>query len=210
MVSYLYFSDSSTLDGKCVGNSGATGVFGAGLADKSVTNIEIPSKVGTTKVVEIGYNSFRGTGIVSIVIPRTVKLIKRYAFFQCLKLSKVLFEERSGLEEWFANPFYDCALLKMINLPPSLKTIEYYGSNNLFFHNMANLECVSYLGETDFSSNEIFKDSKIPEIHVSSKYPKTAFGGQTVIKDNKVCVPFVSNKSKRENRFIKKMISAFL
>ena len=62
---------------------------------------------------------------------------------------------------------------------------------------MSILECVSYLGETDFSTHNIFLNSKIPVIYVSPKYPKETIGGQPVTRESKNCVePYNSNKSK--------------
>lgn len=98
--------------------------------------------------VEIQSNQFSGRNdLESIIIPRSVKVIRSGAFYLCKNLKKVKFEDGSslksiehyafqncfslneinfpeGLEQLRAHSFWCCSNLKNIKLPKSLKIID--------------------------------------------------------------------------------------
>ena len=181
---YLSFSRSTNYDGYVVGTS-SSGTLGNGLLNKSVKIVQIPSSFNSIQVVEVGYRAFRGTGITSVFIPKTVKYLGYACFCNCESLSDVRFEPNSQLEKAGMDVFGVCYSLINIDLPASLKTLEY---NKYFylFDGMNSLEFCSYLGTTDFASAYIFKNS--PTIRVSSSYPSDQFGRKTVTyKDGSTC-----------------------
>lgn len=115
------------------------------LIENSSTNMDYIVPQGT---VEIESNQFSGRNdLVSIIIPRSVKVIRSGAFYLCKNLKKVKFEDGSslksiehyvfqncfnlseinlpeGLEQLRAHSFWCCSSLKNIKLPKSLKIID--------------------------------------------------------------------------------------
>ena len=87
-------------------------------------------KDGKTALTEIGaYAFYYANGLASITIPKTVKEIKNYAFYASSttgKLSSVIFEENSQLEEIYPYAFYYTRQLKTITIPKTVKNIHYY------------------------------------------------------------------------------------
>ena len=74
----------------------------AGIGDCTDTDIIIPSYAPNgDKVVEIGYRAFAwNEEIKSVTIPKSVKLIEKSAFHDCLYLNRVTFEGPKG---WMCN-----------------------------------------------------------------------------------------------------------
>ncbi|MCH2717618.1 leucine-rich repeat domain-containing protein, partial [Listeria monocytogenes] len=71
-----------------------------------------------------GEGSFYNTGLESIAIPNSVKIIRKAAFQQNLKLETVTFEQDSQLETIEERGFKNCEKLTQITLPDSLVTTE--------------------------------------------------------------------------------------
>ena len=177
---YLNIGDSTYKTGyKAVGISTS---YGNGLWNTSFTEIQIPSTFDGKKVIEIRKSAFRETQITKIFIPKTILFIDKGAFYKCYQLSEVRFEEESHLEKIGAQCFYGCTKLEKIDLPASIKTIISSSSSQLFFETNK-LNCVSYLGTTNFESNYFF--SKTPsKILVSPSYPSNKFGQKNITKNN--------------------------
>ncbi len=78
-------------------------------------------------VTAIGDLAFDGCqAITSVVIPKTVKLIGRQGFYNCMALKTVTFQNasQSALETIEASAFLYNSELTSINLPQSIKTIK--------------------------------------------------------------------------------------
>ncbi len=78
----------------------------------TLRSVEIPASVK-----EIGYESFRESGLTSLALPG-VQTIKSYAFQDCKKLATVEFAE--GLKSFEWNAFRGCTALTEIDLPSTL------------------------------------------------------------------------------------------
>ena len=75
-------------------------------------------------ITEIGEYAFYGcSGITSILIPDSVKVIERAAFADCIKLEKVTFSEHSSLESIGDGAFSGCISLKSFAIPSGAKCI---------------------------------------------------------------------------------------
>lgn len=67
----------------------------------------------------------RDNDLVSIIIPAHIQSIERNAFAVCQKLETVDFEADSQLTKLGMGAFTECQNLRNINLPQSLKSIDY-------------------------------------------------------------------------------------
>jgi len=103
-----------------------TGYTGAG------GKVTIPAVIENLPVVEIGENSFRGSGggagdpragdgITSVIVPIGVRKIGRGAFSDCRSLISVTMPDT--VEEIMAVAFRGCTSLVSVNLPASLKMV---------------------------------------------------------------------------------------
>jgi hypothetical protein len=185
---YLLLSDSTNSSGKLLvgqsATSGSSGSSGCGLTDKNVRAVEIPSTYNGKEVVEIGYNSFRGTGITSVFIPNTILCIYYCAFHSCSSLAIVRFEEGSRVWKFGLYVLAWDYSLKKIDFPASVTSIE-TSSGGIFFRDVS-LDCFSYAGTTDFSSStRIFET--VTTVYVSNSYQPSTFAGKTVTKGTKTC-----------------------
>ncbi len=111
----------------------------------------IPSKVGGCNVTAIGSGCFKGKGITSVYIPKTVSTIDSSAFSGCKNLKTVYC---MGAEDIYigASAFEGCSSLKTVALSTSTQSI---GSN--CFSNCSSLtsitipETVTSIGANAFS-----------------------------------------------------------
>ncbi|MDE6029808.1 MAG: leucine-rich repeat protein [Clostridiales bacterium] len=90
---------------------------------------------GNTALDDIGIYAFNNTGIVSIVIPKSVTKFRYYAFYNCAKLTKVEFEAGSGVTGFQATTasnigssvdsrnFANCPMLETVILPENITFI---------------------------------------------------------------------------------------
>lgn len=86
--------------------------------------ITIPAEIDGHKVVEIGPNAFElKSGITSIRIPSSVKLVEQNAFAYMSDLTSVYFED--GTEQIGRRVFMSCYALSSVRLPNTLKIIEH-------------------------------------------------------------------------------------
>ena len=77
--------------------------------------------VGESIVNIAGATAFRETGLTSVSLPSTLKVLPQETFEKCYSLTTVTLAE--GLEEIGHGAFYDCKALTEITLPASLKKI---------------------------------------------------------------------------------------
>ncbi|PXV89571.1 Ig-like protein group 2 [Lachnotalea glycerini] len=96
------------------------------------TDITIPDTVDGYQVTNIGVDAFyKNKTIVSVVIPKTVKIIEQFAFYNAINLREVTIE--NGCEKILANAFGLCSNLTKIVIPKSVTTFEYVDSGNKIF-----------------------------------------------------------------------------
>lgn len=78
----------------------------------------------TWTVTAIGEWAFKNSDITSVIIPKTIKVIDKYAFYNCTKLNSVTFSE--GLMTIGSHAFDQCKALTSISFPNTVKIIEDY------------------------------------------------------------------------------------
>lgn len=84
----------------------------------TIKSVKLPSTLR-----EISNKAFRGTPITEITIPASVKIIQGSAFYECKKLTKVVFE--SDEMEELHGCFQNCTSLKSIKLPRKVGLMSY-------------------------------------------------------------------------------------
>ena len=103
---------------------------GSGLSG----DVVIPDKIHGMTVVSIESRAFESnTGITSVTIPGTVKIVGQYAFRGCTNLKKITLQEGVWQIDYYT--FAGCTNLTEVKLPSTLNYIE-----NLAFRGCANLE----------------------------------------------------------------------
>ncbi len=85
-------------------------------------NIVIPSKYNGKPVTEIYQNAFKGSEIVSVNIPKSVKIIGEGAFEECRMLKSVTIA--AGTEIIKERAFYQCSNLLIVEMPNTITEIE--------------------------------------------------------------------------------------
>lgn len=99
---------------------GGNSVEVAGCTRKVPQNVTIPSTVsnrGKTYIVErIGKDAFENSGLLSVVLPNTIKSIGEHAF---RKSSLESIKLPIGLERIEDGAFYECSSLKYVYFPPT-------------------------------------------------------------------------------------------
>jgi len=85
-------------------------------------DVIIPSMIEDFPIVKLGYDSFKETKIVSVIIPNSVTIIDRECFSKCKYLEKVTLPK--GLESLGGSCFYECEALKEIVLSQGLVKIS--------------------------------------------------------------------------------------
>ena len=83
----------------------------------------------------IGERAFKGSSLIGISVPESVKRIDYGAFALCNRLKKVDIPVNGSLEEIFENAFQDCNGLRSFTLPNNLtylKANAFYGCNALW------------------------------------------------------------------------------
>ncbi len=84
----------------------------------NLNSVTLPSNLLT-----IGDYAFRKTGLTSINIPETLTTLGAESFYNCSKLSTVIFESPSALKEIKGSCFSDCDSLKFITIPSQVTSI---------------------------------------------------------------------------------------
>ncbi len=84
---------------------------------------ELKSVTMPDSVTSIGTAAFAQTGLVSVKIPKGVRVLNNSLFSECTDLVSIVLPE--GLTAIRNSAFYACPRLRSINLPKSLRTIGY-------------------------------------------------------------------------------------
>ena len=178
---YLNIGESEYKKGyKSIGTSNNDG---NGLNDTSVTEVQIPSRIDSRRVIELRSKAFSNTNIEKIFIPNSILSIGNSTFLNCTQLSEVRFEEGSRLEVLGHQNFYCCSKLEKIDFPASINVLNSNSPAATLFFGASMISCVSYLGKTNFESVKLFLT--VPSrILVSSLYPSSIFGKQNVTQSN--------------------------
>jgi hypothetical protein len=165
--------------GHNVGDNGACSLCGqsfftAGLSFSAVgsgymvsgysgtaTTVEIPSTYNGSAVVAIGFGAFEGSGISSISIPSSVRVIESNAFKNCTSLSSISLP--SGLEELGSGAFYNCTGLSSVSIPSGLDTL-----NSEVFRGCSGLNSVSIPSNIEsIGENAFYGCSSLTSVSIS-------------------------------------------
>ena len=135
----------------------------------------------------INCDSFWGTNIVNLVIPKSVTTINNYSFSSMYSLTSIIFEVGSKLKNVGTYFILTTNSLTRIVLPPSLRKIE----GVLFTSSNASPFEFVYCGANVLENANLTSPSNI-KAYVTERYPKDALiGGITpsLINDNS-CFPY--------------------
>ena len=138
------------------------------------TIINIPKKIDDYIVVKIAENAFiEHPSLISVSIPKTVRVIGSYAFASCKKLRKVVFEE--GLQYINNWAFISCNI-EDITLPNSL---IFLGEN-------------AFLGSKCYDKIKIWRDNhkRLSQIHNKPKYDICIVPSKAVSDPKKISKSF--------------------
>lgn len=129
---------------------------------------------------KIGESAFANSGITSVDIPESVRIIQQHAFRECNNLKSVTI--KNGVSEISQRLFRNCISLESISLPDSIKYIAPY-----VFQGCAALKSIKIPENVDQISCGCFKScaslEKV-ELPASLKYINTAaFNGCSLIKE---------------------------
>ncbi len=176
---------------------------------ESLKEIELPSGI-----TEMGDSTFSYSGIESIVIPKGVTLIPERAFEECLYLESVTLSDKIEKIDKYA--FYHTPSLKGIDLPESLRVIEYAAFNRsglegelvipegveemywktFFDTDITKLSLPSTLTHMDYA---IFGMTPLTEITVDEDNPVyTSYEGCLYSKDMTVLYMYTNGDGKEE------------
>lgn len=95
--------------------------YSVALKDKSVTEIEIPTKDKDYKKPITVVTGFTSESLIKVTVPEGITTIQSNAFSGCKALKKVELPET--LEKIESSAFSDCTSLEQITLPYGLKVI---------------------------------------------------------------------------------------
>ena len=160
------------------------------LTDASACSGDVVLPEGITAIMNViggqndGNGAFQGTSITSIVIPSSVTFIGVRAFRGASNLKSVSFSANSHLVGIDSLAFSDDALLKEINLPPSLLNIadSAFRSDQLLT-NLVLPEGLQTIGSYAFNSDYSLKSISIPST-LQSIAPYSFSGDQSISEVN--------------------------
>lgn len=94
------------------------------VGDKPLRDLRRLSEVVIPEGVEtIESNWFSHSDIESVTIPKSVKVIEKYAFYKCEKLNRVSFQEESQLERIGQGCFWGTGIQRIV-IPRGVKEIQ--------------------------------------------------------------------------------------
>ena len=170
------------------------------FCDLSVEHYDLPEGL-----IEIGKSAFKNNAnIKDITIPKSVKIIKRYAFSNCKKLKTVLFLGRPKFEEYVfertaiseetidftifgeiipRGTFYEGTGLNCVTIPKTVNTI---GDNAFAYSTVrcVDLGSVEYIQERAFAGCKNLKSISLP--NTLKEIPFGAFSSCILLKDVKI------------------------
>lgn len=101
------------------------GYLVTGIGTCKDENIIIPDAYDNFPVVSIHHDAFKNCKtILSVKIPASVNTIGNEAFYDCLNLKEVIFEEGSNLTSIGKSAFYNCTGLKSVKIPASVTLLD--------------------------------------------------------------------------------------
>ena len=118
---------------------------------KDVETLVIPSEIDGKPVTKIGKDAFEYHDFKKVVIPNTVKVIERNAFYSCGKLSEVVIP--SSVTKIGTRAFYNCTSLSNVVIPSGVATIDSYA---FYYTNIKNIvipSSVTSMGSYVFNVN---------------------------------------------------------
>ena len=124
------------------------------FGNQNITSVKIPNTV-----TEMGWISFAGSSIKSVIIPGSIKNISKTAFEHCINLENV--EIGDGVQTIENTAFSQCGKIKEINLPSSVTKIE-----SGAFRGCDGLETFNY-GENIVVADGAFLGTKFDSVVVS-------------------------------------------
>lgn len=136
----------------------------------------------------INTDSFWGTAITNIVIPKSVETLNNHAFSSLSSLTTLIFEVGSKLKTIDNFAFKSTDSLKRVVLPPELKSIGY----TLFHSSTSSSIVLIYCGKNVLSESTALTSPSAVKAYVTNLYPKnTKIGGVTpeIVNDN-TCTPY--------------------
>ena len=119
----------------------AGGYAFTGVGNCKDKNVVIPSEVNGVPVVAVADNAFKYSDVESVVIPASVKVVGRDAFFACSSLKSVVIEGATAIDDY---AFFGCGKLTTVTICGSVKSI---GANA--FGSCHKLATVYYEGTAD-------------------------------------------------------------
>ncbi|MBE7061128.1 MAG: hypothetical protein E7382_01165 [Clostridiales bacterium] len=134
-----------------------------GMYNSSITHIAIPTTHRGLPVISISELAFvNQENLVSVEIPSCITRIEQDAFYNCINLETITFEEGSSLESIGSYAFYNCTSLTKIEIPDSVKKIgnyAFYGCSSLesavLSDNLTSIDSYTFNRCSSLSSIEI-------------------------------------------------------
>ncbi|MDR0690781.1 MAG: leucine-rich repeat domain-containing protein [Streptococcaceae bacterium] len=153
-----------------LGNSATAKVISVGSGHFTDGKVTIPEKITvnevTYEVTEINERVFRNNSeIKEVEIPASIKIIGKFAFFECSNLTSATFAENSKLTKIEEGTFQDCKSLESIEIPATVNTIgkfAFSGCSNLTSATFAENSQLTEIKQTTFWNCKSLKSIKIP------------------------------------------------
>lgn len=115
----------------------------------SSKDITIPEVLDRKYVSKIGDEAFLKSDVKKVTLPKTVKSIGNYAFYECTNLKEVSL--KAGLNEIEVYAFYGCSTLENIVIPDTVTSIGRY-----CFEGCSSLASVTLSNELTEIQNDTF------------------------------------------------------
>ena len=123
---------------------------------QSLTAYTIPAHV-----TEIGTDVLRGTGVITLTVPKELASVSQYTFAYLPELKSVIFEEgRTIIPSWY---MHGCPKLESITLPQSLEKIGMHAFSDCTALERIDVpDSVTYIGDYAFSSCTSLREITLP------------------------------------------------
>lgn len=131
---------------------------------KGCSNITAVCLPSTLKTIE--HDSFYGTSITSLIIPRSVEILKYAAFSTMSSLVSIMFESGSNLRVIEDRVFAYCSKLKKIVLPSKIKIMY---SEIFWLLNGATID-LYYCGIKEATNSTFQSSTSTFEVYVTESY----------------------------------------
>lgn len=114
-------------------------------------------------IIEIGYRAFQSCSASEVTFPKFLKTLEKWCFQLCKNLEIIDFRNNDKLKIIPENAFCNCKILKLIDFPRNLTTIE--NSAFLWCYSIENLnfpESLQFIGKEAFSMKKFMSDKTEP------------------------------------------------